>query len=195
MLDLGIDTIDTPSGALSVVTDASSTIRALDWVDCELRMKRLLKTHYGRNGFILRTATTSAHILDSLDAYFSGDLAALNSLPTLTNGTPFQLKVWSALRLIPAGQTVSYQAVAEMIQAPSAVRAVGAANGANPIPLIVPCHRVIGADRSLTGFGGGLHRKRWLLEHEGLAVAERRGRLVLTERSGQARQYILPIEH
>jgi methylated-DNA-[protein]-cysteine S-methyltransferase len=86
-------------------------------------------------------------------------------------GTPFQRSVWSALRRIPAGTTTSYGALAEHIERPTAVRAVGHANGANPISVVVPCHRVIGADGSLTGYGGGLDRKRWLLAHEGVAVA------------------------
>ena len=83
-----------------------------------------------------------------------------------TGGTPFQRKVWSALRDIGVGRTASYSEVAKAVGSPSAVRAVGAANGANPIPIVIPCHRVIGADGSLCGYGGGLERKRWLLRHE-----------------------------
>ena len=86
-----------------------------------------------------------------------------------TNGTPFQRRVWAALRAIPAGETTSYGALARLLDAPGASRAVGLANGANPIGIVVPCHRVIGADGSLTGFGGGLARKQWLLQHEGAA--------------------------
>lgn len=192
MLELKIDTIDTPSGALFVVTDMLDTVRALDWVDCEERMRRLLNTHYDTEGFSVCPLPVGIHIRNSLSAYFAGELTALDALPTHTNGTPFQQKVWSALRLIPPGQTRSYQQLAMAIQATTSVRAVGAANGANPIPLIVPCHRVIGADLSLTGFGGGMQRKRWLLEHEGLAVVERRGRLFLADGSRQSRQYALP---
>ena len=84
-------------------------------------------------------------------------------------GTDFQRSVWDALRTIPAGETLSYAALAERVGRPTAVRAVGLANGTNPIAVIVPCHRVIGSDSSLTGYGGGLDRKRWLLEHEGAA--------------------------
>ena len=86
-----------------------------------------------------------------------------------TSGTAFQNQVWSALRRIPRGQTLSYGALAKKIDRPAAVRAVGLANGANPIAIVVPCHRVIGANASLTGYGGGLERKRWLLDHEGAA--------------------------
>jgi methylated-DNA-[protein]-cysteine S-methyltransferase len=93
-------------------------------------------------------------------------LGAVEPLHTETRGTNLQRSVWSALRTIPAGTTTSYGQLARQIGHPTAVRAVGAANGANPIPVVVPCHRVIGADGSLTGFGGGLERKRWLLAHE-----------------------------
>ena len=102
-----------------------------------------------------------------LRAYFDGHLDALDEIPVEMNGTRFQQEVWSALRRIRTGATSSYGAIARAIGAPSAVRAVGAANGANPIAVIVPCHRVIGSNGSLTGYGGGLERKRWLLQHEG----------------------------
>jgi len=101
-----------------------------------------------------------------LDAYFAGARVAFD-LPLDAHGTPFQQRAWSALREIPFGQTISYAELARRTGDVRAVRAVGAANGRNPIPIIVPCHRVIGADGSLVGFGGGLERKRWLLEHEG----------------------------
>jgi len=106
-----------------------------------------------------------------LGAYFAGALDALDTLPAEPQGTAFQRRVWSALRCIPAGRTWSYRQLAEAVGAPSAVRAVGAANGANPVPLVVPCHRVIGSNGQLVGYGGGLHRKRWLLSHEGALPA------------------------
>ena len=106
-----------------------------------------------------------------LDAYFTGDLHALDDVAVEPHGTEFQRRVWSALRRIPVGSTVSYAALATAIDAPSAVRAVGAANGANPIWLLIPCHRAIGANGSLTGYAGGLERKRWLLRHEGALLA------------------------
>lgn len=101
-----------------------------------------------------------------LDAYFAGARTEFD-LPLDARGTPFQRRVWEALREIPFGQTISYAELARRTGDVKAVRAVGAANGRNPIPLVVPCHRVIGADGSLVGFGGGLDRKRWLLRHEG----------------------------
>ena len=107
-----------------------------------------------------------------LSRYFSGECAALESIGVELNGTGFQKKVWQALRRIPSGSTISYAELARRIGEPSAVRAVGAANGANPVALVVPCHRVIGSDGSLTGYGGGLERKRWLLVHEGVVAPE-----------------------
>jgi methylated-DNA-[protein]-cysteine S-methyltransferase len=101
-----------------------------------------------------------------LVAYFAGQLRAFD-LPLAPNGTEFQRRVWTELTKIPFGTTTSYAELARRVSNAAAVRAVGAANGRNPIPIIVPCHRVIGSDGTLTGFGGGLHRKRWLLEHEG----------------------------
>jgi methylated-DNA-[protein]-cysteine S-methyltransferase len=100
--------------------------------------------------------------------YFNGEIGALDTIPVDLNGTPFQKNVWQALRRIPGGTTISYGELAKRIGEPAAVRAVGAANGANPIALIVPCHRVIGSNGRLTGYGGGLDRKQWLLEHEGV---------------------------
>ncbi len=101
-----------------------------------------------------------------LVAYFAGQLRAFD-LPLAPNGTEFQRRVWTELTKIPFGTTTSYAELARRVSNTAAVRAVGAANGRNPIPIIVPCHRVIGSDGSLTGFGGGLHRKQWLLRHEG----------------------------
>jgi len=103
---------------------------------------------------------------EQLAAYFAGRLTVFD-LPLALHGTEFQRRVWAALREIPFGETISYAELARRVSNVAAVRAVGAANGRNPIPIIVPCHRVIGSDGSLTGFGGGLERKRWLLEHEG----------------------------
>ena len=109
-----------------------------------------------------------AGVVTALRAYFDGDLDALDRVDVDLAGTDFQRRVWSALRGIGAGRTASYADIARAIGAPSAVRAVGAANGANPVAIIVPCHRIIGTSGSLTGYGGGLDRKRWLLEHEGV---------------------------
>jgi methylated-DNA-[protein]-cysteine S-methyltransferase len=103
----------------------------------------------------------------AFDAYFAGSLTAIDALQAEPAGTPFQQDVWAELRRIPAGTTISYSQLATRIGRPEAVRAVGAANGRNPVPIVIPCHRVIGANGSLVGYGGGLDMKRWLLAHEG----------------------------
>jgi methylated-DNA-[protein]-cysteine S-methyltransferase len=102
------------------------------------------------------------------DRYFGGDVAALDTVAVELNGTPFQKTVWQSLRRIPGGTTISYAELARRIGQPAAVRAVGTANGANPVAVIVPCHRVIGSNGQLTGYGGGLERTQWLLQHEGV---------------------------
>ena len=164
-----LERIETPTGPMLLVTDDQGRLRALDWEDHEDRMHRLMRRHYGENGTRLRAVKPTSAAARSLRAYFGGDLAAVTSLPTATNGTDFQRAVWDGLRQIPAGQTLSYGELAAQIGRPRAVRAVGLANGSNPIAIVGPCHRVIGADASLTGYGGGLPRKRWLLTHEARA--------------------------
>ncbi|MDX5365881.1 MAG: methylated-DNA--[protein]-cysteine S-methyltransferase [Alphaproteobacteria bacterium] len=106
----------------------------------------------------------------ALDKYFEGRKREFSGLTLAPSGTPFQMSVWRALSGIPYGETRSYADIARAIGNPKGMRAVGLANGKNPIPIIVPCHRVIGADGSLTGFGGGLPTKKWLLEFEGIAT-------------------------
>jgi methylated-DNA-[protein]-cysteine S-methyltransferase len=112
-----------------------------------------------------RPSGVLAELERQLDAYFAGSLKTFD-LPLDPKGTPFQLEVWAALREIEYGTTCSYSDIAKKIGRADAVRAVGAANGQNPIPIVIPCHRVIGASGALTGFGGGLEMKRWLLAHE-----------------------------
>jgi len=157
-----------PVGEILLVTDEMGALRALDFADYETRMLKLLKRHYGEQALEKGPAPKPIH--DALTSYFAGDAAALEGLTWKTNGTEFQRTVWNALTTIPAGATWSYRQLAEKIGKPKAVRAVGLANGANPVGVVVPCHRVIGANGSLTGYGGGLERKRWLLEHEARAV-------------------------
>ena len=161
-----IDRIASPLGTLLVVCDDAGRLRALDFHDYEARMQRLLRVHYGERGFELVTGRAPAAVADALAAFFAGALHAIESIEVRTSGTPFQRRVWNALRRIPSGVTNSYGELARAIGKPNASRAVGLANGANPVVIVVPCHRVIGADGSLTGFGGGIERKRWLLEHE-----------------------------
>ena len=166
LLKLLLDRIDTPIGELLLATDAAGRLRALDWSDYEERMLRLLRLHYGKGGFQIVPAHNPHGLRDTMNRYFAGDNAAINDVAVATAGTPFQRAVWSELRKIPSGSTISYGNLAKRIARPKAVRAVGLANGSNPIGIVVPCHRVIGADGSLTGYGGGIERKRWLLEHE-----------------------------
>lgn len=163
-----LERLDTPTGAMRLLTDDDHRLRALDWEDHEERMQGLLRRHYGKGAGAMRLveAPGPSPARRALEAYFDGDLDALARQTTATNGTEFQRTVWSALRDIPPGQTVSYGALAVRIGRPAASRAVGLANGANPIAIVVPCHRVIGADASLTGYGGGLERKGWLLAFE-----------------------------
>lgn len=153
-----------PIGEVLLVTDTAGRIRALDFEDYEARMMRLLRLHYGAAR--LRDGAAPLAVKDALSRYFAGELEALAGLPCATGGTAFQRRVWAALLTIPAGTTINYGALAARTGQPGAARAVGAANGANPISLVVPCHRVIGANGALTGYGGGLARKQWLLAHE-----------------------------
>jgi methylated-DNA-[protein]-cysteine S-methyltransferase len=167
---LYIDRLESPIGTTLLVHDPEGRVRALDFHDFEPRMRRLLRLHYGADGddFTVEDRTAPVAIQRALRDYFAGDLTAADAIPVATNGTPFQRDVWAALRTIRAGTTLSYGALARQLGRPKSVRAVGLANGANPIAIVVPCHRVIGADGSLTGYGGGLDRKRWLLAHEGV---------------------------
>jgi methylated-DNA-[protein]-cysteine S-methyltransferase len=158
------DRFATPIGQAVLVTDERGQLRALDFVDHEDRMLRLLRRHYGT--LALQPGAAPQTIRRALDAYFGGRLNALGSIACATAGSPFQRSVWGALTTIAAGETLSYAALAQRIGRPMAVRAVGLANGANPLGIVVPCHRVIGSDGSLTGYAGGLPRKRWLLQHE-----------------------------
>jgi methylated-DNA-[protein]-cysteine S-methyltransferase len=167
-LELLIDRLATPIGELIVIADRDGKLRTIDWTDHEKRMRQLLDRHYGKNGYTLTPARNPGGLTKAMRAYFKGDIAAIDRLPVATAGTPFQSSVWRALRKIGRGSTISYAELARRIGKPKAVRAAGLANGQNPISIVVPCHRVIGSDGSLTGYGGGLSRKKWLLEHEGV---------------------------
>lgn len=166
VLELSLCRARTPIGEMLILADRDGSLRAADWTDHELRMRRLLGLHYGPNGFRLELSRRSNELVDAIARYPAGELEAIDALPVQTGGTAFQREVWRALREIPCSTTVSYAQLAQRIGRPSAVRAVGLANGANPAAVVVPCHRVIGSDGSLTGYGGGIHRKRWLLLHE-----------------------------
>ena len=149
--------------------DAAQRIRALDFHEYESRMRRLLRLHYGEEGcdYVLESAPAPAATQIELGRYFSGENCALDNIKVATAGTEFQRLVWAALRNMRPGTTMSYGALAQRLGRPKAVRAVGRANGSNPIGIVVPCHRVIGSNCGLTGYAGGLARKRWLLNHEG----------------------------
>jgi methylated-DNA-[protein]-cysteine S-methyltransferase len=162
--ELWLDRVESPLGPLLVVTDAKGVVHALDFADYEPRMRRLMKLRHGTVD--LSAGGETGPVRAALRAYFAGAATALDRLPIETGGTEFQRSVWQALRAIPHGQTRTYGQLAEAIGRPTAVRAVGLANGANAIAVIVPCHRVIGRDGTLTGYAGGLERKQWLLELE-----------------------------
>jgi methylated-DNA-[protein]-cysteine S-methyltransferase len=164
---LTLERFATPIGEMYAVTDERARLRAFAWVDYESRGIQQLRQQYGAH-MEIQEGGTPASVREAISRYFDGDLLAIERIDCATNGTPFQQDVWNALRSIPASHTLSYGALAARIGNPTAVRAVGLANGANPIAVVVPCHRVIGTDGSLTGYGGGLERKRWLLAHEGV---------------------------
>lgn len=163
-----LDRLPTPIGTALLVTDADGALRAMDWHDYEPRMRQLLRLYYGTVELADRPAP--AAMRRALSDYFEGDLDRLSTVAWRVAGTPFQRKVWTALAEIPAGTTLSYGALAARIGTPRAIRAVGHANGSNPISVVLPCHRLIGADGSLVKYGGGLMRKRWLLRHEGIEI-------------------------
>ena len=163
-----VDTVPSPIGRMLVVSDSLNCLRGLGWEDHEERLRRDLARIYGRRDLELKRGTAPAATRRALDRYFAGKLQAIDEIPVETGGTQFQGNVWRALRKIPAGTTLSYGRMATRLKCPLAVRAVGFANGSNPISIVIPCHRLIGADGSLTGYGGGLERKRWLLDHEGV---------------------------
>lgn len=154
-----IERLPTPVGPLTVVTDPTA----------------LLAIHFGDSPFstVPSEAPSPLHadVIARLMAYFGGDRTAIDQIPVEPVGTDFQRLVWLTLRRIPAGTTWSYRQLAERVQRPAAIRAVGAANGANPIAIVLPCHRVIGSDGRLVGYGGGMDRKKWLLAHEGAVTS------------------------
>ena len=154
----------TPAGTVVLVERADALV-ALVFEDHWTGMREELARRFREFTFKENLQTENA--ASALQRYFAGDLGALEGIEVDTGGTPFQQVVWRALRRIPPGSTWSYARLAREIGRPSATRAVAAANGANPVSIVIPCHRVIGSDGSLTGYGGGLPRKRWLLVHEG----------------------------
>ena len=162
----------TPIGEALLAADEAGVLRAFNWTDYEPQLAAWLARRYP--GAPVVEGPGPAALREAFVAYFAGETRALEAVAWRAAGTAFQQCVWQALCTIPAGETLSYAGLAARIGRPTAVRAVGLANGANPLALVAPCHRVIGTDGTLTGYGGGLHRKRWLLAHEGASFRERR---------------------
>jgi methylated-DNA-[protein]-cysteine S-methyltransferase len=159
--------LGSPIGPLAL---AASPV-GLCWVGFDAdrgRMRLELERRFGP--VVFQRQTDPAGAGSALHRYFEGDVRAIETIPVDIGGTPFQQQVWTTLRRIPAGRTWSYANMAAAIGRPTATRAVGAANGANPVGVVLPCHRVIGSNGSLTGYGGGLPRKVWLLRHEGVLL-------------------------
>ncbi|MEO7403429.1 MAG: methylated-DNA--[protein]-cysteine S-methyltransferase [Burkholderiales bacterium] len=163
---LAFDTLASPIGQIEIAV-LDDHLVALDFADSRARMAALLTRRFG--AFELKPARNPARICTKLRAYLAGDLAALDDIEVHAGGTAFQAQAWRALHEIPAGRTATYADQARKIGRPAAVRAVGAANARNPIAIVVPCHRVIGANGALTGYAGGIARKKWLLAHEARA--------------------------
>jgi len=157
-------TLLSPIGPLAFAV-AGGTLLRLDLRGDAARLRRDVEGRFG--DVTIHECEDPGGVASRLGRYFRGDLQALEDVAVDPGGTDFQRDVWLKLREIPAGRTWSYADLARAVGRPAAVRAVGAANGANPIPLVLPCHRVIGTDGRLTGYGGGLPRKEWLLHHEG----------------------------
>lgn len=162
-MNLILDRVASPIGTLLLASDGEQLL-LLEFEEYEDRLQRALRSLGPTT--TLASGRVAAATRSRIAAYFDGELHALDAIPVRPHGTEFQRRVWQALRRIPPGTTTTYGRLAAAISAPKAIRAVGHANGANPISIVIPCHRVIGADASLTGYGGGLHRKAWLLRHE-----------------------------
>lgn len=165
-MNLFLSHLDSPLGAMLLVTDGQHVVRALDFEDHRARLHRGLREHYGEVEWV--EATAPVEIADAMARYFAGEWDALDALPVASAGSALQRRVWAALRRIPAGTTTTYGKLARALgfDDPRAAIDIGAANGANPVTIIVPCHRVIASNGDLKGYAWGLHRKRWLLEHE-----------------------------
>lgn len=152
-----------PLGKITLATH-EGRLCALCFTEGFTRTRRALERRFG--AVEVRPMDGTADVVRQLRRYFDGDIAALGGIAVDPGGTVFQRKVWAALRRVPPGKTVSYRDLARSIGSPAAARAVGAANDANPIGIVIPCHRAIGADGRLVGYAWGVNRKEWLLNHE-----------------------------
>ena len=167
MTKLLLDRFPSPIGDILLVSDGEQ-LHAIDYSNYEHRLLGLLQAHHPH--LELKPTHNPGGFSDRLQAYFSGQLDAIEGLAVNPAGTTFQKEVWQALLTIPCGEVMSYGDLAQQLGKPGAARAVGLANSKNPISIVVPCHRVIGASGKLTGYAGGLERKRWLLRHEGATL-------------------------
>ena len=158
-------TVDSPIGELTVAARGSKVCLVHFGPDSE-KVRAALSSWYPDHA--IEPQADPGGVVTVLERYFAGDLASLDEVDVELHGTEFQQRVWHSLRSVAAGTTSSYAELARRVGAPAAVRAVGAANGANPVAVVLPCHRIIGSNGTLTGYGGGLDRKRWLLNHEGV---------------------------
>lgn len=170
MLTLLEDTLATPLGKLWIICDTQYQLRAVEWETYLTQMNQYLDRQYLKEEYEIIHAANPGGLTAHLSDYFAGNLHIIDELPVACAGTPFQREVWHFLRLIPCGYTTSYGEIAKALGRPGASRAVGAANGANPVSIVVPCHRVIGSQSDLTGYSGGISRKEWLLRHEGVLL-------------------------
>jgi methylated-DNA-[protein]-cysteine S-methyltransferase len=163
---LRIQTImqDHAIGPIHMVAE-SGRLLAMEFGDVEHRLMPMLRARFGKEP-MLEPMDESNEITSAIQAYFEGDLAAIDTIEVDGGGTEFQRRAWEALRTIPPGETRSYGQMAAALGRPNAARAIGMANALNPVSLVVPCHRLVGSNGSLTGYGGGIERKRWLIDHE-----------------------------
>lgn len=174
MQTLLLDRMATPIGELILIADEQGILRAIDWADHQVRLMKLLNIHCQANYFQLSKQRNPGGFTEAMQQYFAGELAVIDHLPIMTAGSEFQRTVWRQLRQIPCGEILTYGELAKRIGRPTASRAVGMANGSNPISIVLPCHRVIGAQGALTGYAGGIQRKQWLLQHEGYLQQDQR---------------------
>ena len=168
------DRFDTPIGPM-VLMARDATLLLLEFEDATDRVEREMRKRFGAVEH--RAADDPFGLSSRVEAYFGGDIVAIEAIETDGGGTEFQRRVWAELKRIPCGITISYGELAARLGDRNAMRAVGLANGRNPISIVVPCHRVIGADGSMTGYGGGVERKVWLLAHEGVHMPAKQGEL------------------
>jgi len=166
-MDIALAEFASPIGPVAIAVVGGDRLAALEFAGAR-ELEPGLARRYGPCA--ARPARDPAGLATRLGAYFEGDLAAILPIETETGGTPFQRRVWALLKTIPCGTTTTYGALAARLGQPGAQRAVGLANNRNPVSIVIPCHRVVGSDGSLVGYGGGIDRKRWLLDHEGAAA-------------------------